>query len=256
MALRGALKARHVAAAATAAAIVAPWAGKKLQTDVGEYLAVSPQQFPAQAGARSQVVSQIPTVRQPRSTAELEYDFIHETEFTNEMQDIAGRTDFRTIIEEGCFCLEGVPDNVLEKLFGGQKVFARKGTVLIEEGAENTAVFLVGNGLLSVKCKGVQITSAGPGQIEGFYAMLKKTLAPATVTVESDTAYVLQLSHEHFLSCVDENPEVLARMQSILRERELQNKVADMLKTKEPKKMMYMKPQEEASVGIVSLRYE
>lgn len=81
------------------------------------------------------------------------------------------------------------------RLSFGQKVFAQKGTVLIEEGSENSAVFVVGHGTLLVSYKGEEISTLGPGQIVGLYTMLKGTNASASVTVSSEVAYILELRH-------------------------------------------------------------
>ncbi|CAE6948614.1 ML2 [Symbiodinium sp. CCMP2456] len=115
------------------------------------------------------------------------------------------------------------------RLSFGQKVFARKGTVLIEEGCENGALFVVGHGALSISVHGEEIATVGPGQVIGLYTMLKGTLASASVVVSSDVAYILELRHSHFMACLDDNPDVKNRMQILLEQREAQNKAAEMI---------------------------
>ncbi|OLP88582.1 hypothetical protein AK812_SmicGene30072 [Symbiodinium microadriaticum] len=121
----------------------------------------------------------------------------------------------------------GVPGKA--QLSFGQKVFARKGTVLIEEGSENSALFVVGHGALSISVHGEEIATVGPGQVIGLYTMLKGTLASASVVVSSDVAYILELRHSHFMACLDDNPDVKNRMQVLLEQREAQNKAAEMI---------------------------
>eukprot|EP00931_Biecheleriopsis_adriatica_P050700 TRINITY_DN29379_c0_g1_i1.p1 TRINITY_DN29379_c0_g1~~TRINITY_DN29379_c0_g1_i1.p1 ORF type:complete len:256 (+),score=39.85 TRINITY_DN29379_c0_g1_i1:91-768(+) len=187
-----------------------------------------PQLFASQTWSPRRVLCQ----SRPRSTDELEFSFIHEQDWTPAMRRISGAVDFNSVLQEGCFLVEGVAPEVIDRLSIGQKVFVQKGTVLIEEGAENSAVYAVGYGLLSVKVNGVQVASIGPGQIVGLYAMLKRTPASATVSVESDTAYVMQLRHHHFMAHLEDHPEVMARMQMILHQREMQNKAAMMINPK------------------------
>lgn len=163
------------------------------------------------------------------STSSREHSFIHEADFTPQMSEIAKKVCLRTILAEGCYILDGVEDHIIERLAFGDKVFATKGSTLIEQGAENSDVFVVGHGLLSVIHDGVQVASIGPGQVIGLYTMLKKTAASADVRVDSDMAYVLVLRHSHFMGCLDGSPEVLERMRMLLRQREMQNKAAEVL---------------------------
>lgn len=167
-----------------------------------------------------------------RTTSKREFEYVHECDFTPEMREIAATVDFRGMLEDGCFLLEGVDTQTIEKLVFGLKVFAKKGTLLIEEGEPNDAVFVVGSGVLGVYVHGVHIASVGPGQVIGLYTMLKKTMASADVRVESGEAYLLQLRHGHFMNCVGDNHEVIGRMHMMLHQRELQNKAADMISKK------------------------
>ncbi|CAJ1455846.1 unnamed protein product [Effrenium voratum] len=111
------------------------------------------------------------------------------------MWTIAGKVDFLGLMEEGCYLLKGVGTDIIHRLSFGSKVFARKGTVLIEEGHENDALFVVGHGTLSVSVHGEEIATVGPGQVIGLYTLLKGTNASASVIVASDLAYVLELRH-------------------------------------------------------------
>lgn len=163
------------------------------------------------------------------TTHEREFAYIHEHNFDEKMWSIAGKVDFLGLMEEGCYLFKGVARDVILRLSFGQKVFARKGTVLIEEGSENSALFVVGHGALSISVHGEEIATVGPGQVIGLYTMLKGTLASASVVVSSDVAYILELRHSHFMACLDDNPDVKNRMQVLLEQREAQNKAAEMI---------------------------
>ena len=52
------------------------------------------------------------------------------------------------LCQEGCYLLKGVASDIIHRLSFGAKVFARRGTVLIEEGQENSAIFVVGHSVL------------------------------------------------------------------------------------------------------------
>lgn len=143
------------------------------------------------------------------------------------MREIAGKVDFIGLMEDGCRLLNGIGSEIILKLSFGQKVFARKGTMLIEQGAENSAVFVVGHGTLSVTVHGVEMARVGAGEVVGMYTLLKKTKASACVMVTSEVAYVLELRHDHFMACLDDHPIVFERMKELERQREMQNRVAE-----------------------------
>jgi len=164
-----------------------------------------------------------------RTTSTREFSWAHEEDYSGKMKAIAGAVDFRRMLEEGCFLFEGVDPVIIERLVFGQKVFASRGTLLIEEGEENSAVFILGHGELSINVHGTKVADVRPGQVVGLYTMLKRSPASADVRVESDVAYLLVLRHGHFMACLDDNPEVLGKMQILLHQRELQNKKAQML---------------------------
>mmetsp|Transcript_21239 Transcript_21239/g.39961 ORF Transcript_21239/g.39961 Transcript_21239/m.39961 type:complete len:221 (+) Transcript_21239:27-689(+) len=163
------------------------------------------------------------------TTGEREFAYVHEHNFDDTMWSIAGKVDFLGLMEEGCYLLKGVGPEIIHRLSFGQKVFARKGTVLIEEGSENSALFVVGHGTLSISVHGEEIATVGPGQVIGLYTMLKGTNASASVIVSSELAYILELRHSHFMACLEDNPNVKTRMQVILEQREAQNKAAEMI---------------------------
>eukprot|EP00930_Biecheleria_cincta_P050272 TRINITY_DN35443_c0_g1_i1.p1 TRINITY_DN35443_c0_g1~~TRINITY_DN35443_c0_g1_i1.p1 ORF type:complete len:263 (-),score=44.89 TRINITY_DN35443_c0_g1_i1:109-897(-) len=160
------------------------------------------------------------------TTSSREFAYIHEHDFSPSMRDIAGKVDFIGLMEDGCWLLNGIGSEIIMKLSFGQKVFARKGTMLIEQGTENSAVFVVGHGTLSVTVHGVEVARAGAGEVVGLYTLLKKTKASASVTVTSEVAYFLELRHDHFMACLDDHPIVLERMKELQRQRDMQNRVA------------------------------
>mmetsp|Transcript_129535 Transcript_129535/g.322886 ORF Transcript_129535/g.322886 Transcript_129535/m.322886 type:complete len:241 (-) Transcript_129535:263-985(-) len=164
-----------------------------------------------------------------RTTSMREMDYIHEEDYSGKMNEISRSVDFRHMLEEGCFLFEGVAPHIIERLVFGQKVFASRGTLLIEEGEENSAVFILGYGELSINVNGTKVADVRPGQVVGLYTMLKRSPASASVRVESDIAYMLVLRHGHFMACLDDNPEVLGKMQILVHKRELENKKAQML---------------------------
>lgn len=161
------------------------------------------------------------------TTSTREFAYIHEHDFSPSMREIAGKVDFIGLMEDGCRLLNGIGSEIILKLSFGQKVFARKGTMLIEQGAENSAVFVVGHGTLSVTVHGVEVARVGAGEVVGLYTLLKKTKASASVMVMSEVAYVLELRHDHFMACLDDDPLVLERMKELERQREMQNRVAE-----------------------------
>eukprot|EP00437_Effrenium_voratum_P014994 CAMPEP_0181448524 /NCGR_PEP_ID=MMETSP1110-20121109/27183_1 /TAXON_ID=174948 /ORGANISM="Symbiodinium sp., Strain CCMP421" /LENGTH=220 /DNA_ID=CAMNT_0023572673 /DNA_START=15 /DNA_END=677 /DNA_ORIENTATION=- len=163
------------------------------------------------------------------TTGEREFAYIHEHNWNDQMWTIAGKVDFLGLMEEGCYLLKGVGTDIIHRLSFGSKVFARKGTVLIEEGHENDALFVVGHGTLSVSVHGEEIATVGPGQVIGLYTLLKGTNASASVIVASDLAYVLELRHSHFMACLEDVPAVKSRMQVLIEQREAQNKAAEMI---------------------------
>uniref|UniRef100_A0A7S4V6V1 Cyclic nucleotide-binding domain-containing protein n=1 Tax=Alexandrium monilatum TaxID=311494 RepID=A0A7S4V6V1_9DINO len=230
------LRARMTAAAGLATAAAAPWGRSPAGAD-------SPRSTRPTAAHPRRIApwaTQLPLVPVaarrlteckglPRTTTLRELDHIHEEDFTLEMRTIAGQVDFRSMLQEGSFVFQGVDSQVIERLVFGQKVFARRGTVLIEEGQENSAVFVVGHGSLSVHVGETHVAAVGPGQVIGLMAMFKKSAATATVRVESDVAYLLVLRYGHFMACLDDDPEVHKRLQLLVHQRELQNATAEML---------------------------
>lgn len=187
------------------------------------------------------MVPVLPTARSElaccSTTGAREAAYIHENNWNEHMWEIVSRVDFQSLMEEGCYLLKGVGRDIIHRLSFGQKVFARKGTVLIQEGQENSALFVVGHGTLAVSVKGgpgedVEISTLGPGQVVGLYTMLKGTNASASVTVTSEFAYILELRHSHFQASLEGEPSVKHRMQVILEQREAQNKAAEMVQKK------------------------
>lgn len=161
------------------------------------------------------------------TTSSREFAYIHEHDFTPGMREIARKVDFLGLMEDGCSLLQGLSADIILKLSFGQKVFARRGTILIEQGAENSAVFVVGHGTLAVTVHGLEVARVGPGEVVGLHTLLlQKTEASASVTVASDVAYVLELRHDHFMACLDDHSVVLERMQELERQRAMQNRVA------------------------------
>lgn len=161
------------------------------------------------------------------TTSSREFAYIHENDFTPSMREIARQVDFLGLMEDGCWLLKGLSADIILKLSFGQKIFARRGTVLIEQGAENSAVFVVGHGTLAVTVHGFEVARVGPGEVVGLHTMLmKKTEASASVTVASDVSYVLELRHDHFMACLDDHPVVLERMQELERQRAMENRIA------------------------------
>mmetsp|Transcript_52436 Transcript_52436/g.125286 ORF Transcript_52436/g.125286 Transcript_52436/m.125286 type:complete len:233 (-) Transcript_52436:208-906(-) len=164
-----------------------------------------------------------------RATSIREFDHIRQEHFTPEMSKIAHAVDFRSLLVEGCFLLEGVGPDVIERLVFGERFFVTRGTYLIKEGLENSALFLVGHGTLSVSSHGVHVASVGPGGVVGLVSMLREAPASADVCVESESAYLLELRHHHFLACLDNDPAVIGRLHLMLHQRELQNRAAAMM---------------------------
>mmetsp|Transcript_155492 Transcript_155492/g.274578 ORF Transcript_155492/g.274578 Transcript_155492/m.274578 type:complete len:239 (-) Transcript_155492:32-748(-) len=150
--------------------------------------------------------------------------FIHEEHWNPAMWGIVGSVDFRSLLEEASFVLEGVAPEIIERLvdFGGTKVFATKGSYLLKQGTENTKIIILGQGQLGAQVDGQQIGYVVPGQMIGEFAFIKKEPAFADVVVESDLAYFLVLDHSSVSDILGEHPEVLCRMRMLMRQRELQ----------------------------------
>jgi len=184
--------------------------------------ACTPAPLPANRGTlachEKHMIGDTKTILPFNITARTDQEHIHAESFSREMDEIAGQVDFRGMMANACFLTRGASDCVIEQLAFGLKVFAPKGTVLIEEGSKNSSVYIVGHGQLSVTRHGQKLTHAGPGETVGFLGMVGKTSAQPRVTVESDTAYLLILEHEHYHAIIDKSPVLLKNVQFLVDE--------------------------------------
>lgn len=155
--------------------------------------------------------------------------FIYENDFTNEMIETAAKVDLRSMLCDSCFFTHicGLDDNIIERLAFGLKVFVPKGAMIFEQGQDNTHIFIVGAGQMSVSRNGRKIAFINAGQAVGYREMVMNTKTATAVTVESDNAYLLILDHSHFLGCIDGHPDILNKINLLVEERELQIRSVD-----------------------------
>merc|ERR1719413_157619 len=78
--------------------------------------AAQPEEHAAGAGAGA---SRCQAASLRRSTSAREHSFIHQADFTPRMAEIANGVDFRTMLAEGSFLLEGVDGHIIERLVFG-----------------------------------------------------------------------------------------------------------------------------------------
>jgi len=105
----------------------------------------------------------------------------------------------------------------------------RQGEIIIQQGDTATAFYIVERGMVSVSKDGKVVAHLAPGQYFGEIGLLNGVPRTATVTAESSSVQVLELSRERFLDLVENSDLVSSEMAAIARKRTAHNSLRDAL---------------------------
>ena len=105
----------------------------------------------------------------------------------------------------------------------------RQGDVIIRQGDEATAFYIIERGTVSVSKDGKVVARLAAGEYFGEIGLLHGVPRTATVTAESSTVQVLELSREAFLELVENCDLVSSEMAAIARKRTAHNVLRDAL---------------------------
>ena len=99
----------------------------------------------------------------------------------------------------------------------------RQGEIIIRQGDTATAFYIVERGIVSVIKDGKIVAQLAPGQYFGEIGLLHGVPRTATVTAQSPSVQVLELSRERFLDLVESSDLVSGEMAAIARKRTAHN---------------------------------
>jgi CRP-like cAMP-binding protein/cytochrome P450 len=105
----------------------------------------------------------------------------------------------------------------------------RQGDIIIRQGDTATAFYVVERGIVSVTRNGETVARLGPGQYFGEIGLLHGVPRTATVTVQSTSVQVLELSREQFLDLVENCDLISGEMAAIARKQTAHNRLRDAL---------------------------
>jgi CRP-like cAMP-binding protein/cytochrome P450 len=105
----------------------------------------------------------------------------------------------------------------------------QQGEIIIRQGDTATAFYIVERGTVSVSKDGKVVAQLAPGQYFGEIGLLNGVPRTATVTAQSASVQVLELSRESFLDLVENCDLVSGEMAAIARKRAAHNSLRDAL---------------------------
>lgn len=105
----------------------------------------------------------------------------------------------------------------------------RQGEIIIRQGDTATAFYIVERGIVSVSKDGKVAAQLAAGQYFGEIGLLHGVPRTATVTAQSPSVQVLELSRERFLDLVGNSDLVSSEMAAIARKRTAHNTLRDAL---------------------------
>ena len=105
----------------------------------------------------------------------------------------------------------------------------RQGEIIIQQGDTATAFYIVERGIVSVSKDGKVVARLAPGQYFGEVGLLHGVPRTATVTAQSSTVQVLELTRERFLDLVENSDLISGEMAAIARKRTAHNILRDAL---------------------------
>ena len=88
-----------------------------------------------------------------------------------------------------------------------ERVSLEEGEVLVEEGAELDAIYVVLEGRLEMLRQGAQLFTAGPGETIGSWALFERRPSMATARATEPTE-LLRIGSEDFFDLLEDNGEM------------------------------------------------
>jgi CRP-like cAMP-binding protein len=104
-----------------------------------------------------------------------------------------------------------------------------QGKIIIRQGDTATAFYIVERGIVSVSKDSKVVARLAPGQYFGEIGLLHGVPRTATVTAESPSVQVLELSRERFLDMVENSDLISSEIAAIARKRTAHNILRDAL---------------------------
>jgi CRP-like cAMP-binding protein len=105
----------------------------------------------------------------------------------------------------------------------------RQGETIIRQGETAEAFYIVERGIVSVSKDGNVLAQLAPGQYFGEIGLLHGVPRTATVTAQSPSVQVRELSRERFLDVVENSDLISGEMAAIARKRTARNSLRDAL---------------------------
>jgi CRP-like cAMP-binding protein/cytochrome P450 len=119
--------------------------------------------------------------------------------------------------------------SVAELLETAQSRTFRQGEIIIRQGDTATAFYIVERGMVSVSKDDKVVAQLAPGSYFGEIGLLQGVPRTATVTAQSPSVEVLELSREQFLDLVENSDLISGEIAAIARKRTAHNILRDAL---------------------------
>lgn len=150
--------------------------------------------------------------------------------FTAKQKETMKDINFKQLLKSSGFMAQ-VPEAVIGEIVekSGEKLFAKKGQTIIEQGQVNEHLFVVGSGQISIVVDGRQVATVGKGALVGEGSLVAKALANATCQGGADNTCILKIPHSAIIEQLAEVPEVLSYLEEESNKRHTQNLSADLL---------------------------
>jgi len=108
----------------------------------------------------------------------------------------------------------------------GERVVAKAGTLLIDQGRVGDQCFVVITGRAAVHIRGEFVTSVGPGTMVGEMALVGHRPRSASVSAETDMELV-SFGTEDFGNLLKQSPQTYQRVMELLARRLEENRLRD-----------------------------
>lgn len=150
--------------------------------------------------------------------------------WTQKQNDISKHVRFEDLLAKN-EAFKNAPKDLIKRLVDecGTKIFAKRGAKLISQNDINDKLFVVGHGALIVEIDEQAVAKVNSGESVGEQAVITSQKAKADVSVSSSSAYLLVIEKEGLMKVLQEHPQLVEDMLTIISRREVQNTATHLL---------------------------